>query len=80
MVEKVIGLHVKHPYSCLIFIKIEFSQQIFEKFSNIKFHENPSRRNQVVPCRQQDRRTDGHNKASSHFSQFRKQIMKEHRG
>ena len=23
-------------------MKLEFSQQIFEKYSNIKFHENPS--------------------------------------
>jgi len=29
-------------YSCPILIKLEFSQQIFEKYSNITFHENPS--------------------------------------
>jgi hypothetical protein len=29
-------------YSCPISIKLEFSRQIFEKSSNIKFHENPS--------------------------------------
>ena len=27
---------------CHVLRKLEFSQQIFEKFSNIKFHENPS--------------------------------------
>jgi len=40
----------------------EFSQQIFEEFSNIKFHENPSGRSRVVPCR--------HDEANSRFSQF----------
>jgi len=30
-------------------MKLEFSQQIFEKFSNIKFHENPPIRSRVVP-------------------------------
>jgi len=29
-------------YSCRILIKDEFLRQIFEKQSNIKFHENPS--------------------------------------
>jgi len=31
-------------------MKIEISQQIFEKSSNINFHENPSSRSRVVPC------------------------------
>jgi len=31
---------------------LEFSHQIFKKYSNIKFHEYPSSRSQVVPCRQ----------------------------
>jgi hypothetical protein len=39
-------------YSCPILMKVEFSQQIFEKYSNIKFHENPSSENRVVPCGQ----------------------------
>jgi len=29
---------------------LEFSPQIFEKSSNIKFHENPSSGTPVVPC------------------------------
>jgi len=29
-------------YACPILTKLEFSWQIFEKYSNIKFHENPS--------------------------------------
>jgi len=44
----------------------EFSQQIIEKYSNIKFHENLSSGSCVVPCR----RMDGHDEANSHFSQF----------
>jgi len=35
-------------YSCHILIKLEFSQQIFEKYSDIKFYENLSRGNGVV--------------------------------
>jgi len=33
----------------------EFSRQIFEKYSDIKFHENPSSGSLVVPCGQTDR-------------------------
>jgi len=36
----------------------ECSRQIFEKYSNIKFHENPSSRNRAVPCGWMDGRTD----------------------
>jgi len=46
-------------YSCSILMKLEFSQQTFEKYSNIKFHENPSSGSRVVTCGQADRRTDG---------------------
>jgi hypothetical protein len=35
-------------------MKLEISQQLFEKPSNVKFHENPSSRSQVVPCGQMD--------------------------
>jgi len=31
-------------------MKHEFSRQIFEKSSNIKFHENPSIGSRVIPC------------------------------
>jgi len=31
-------------------MKLEHSRQILEKYSNIKFHENPSRGSRVVPC------------------------------
>jgi len=36
-----IGIHVTYRYSCQILIKRAFSGQIFEKYSNIKFHDNP---------------------------------------
>jgi hypothetical protein len=35
-------------------MKLEFSPQIFEKYSNIKFHENPSSGIKGVPCGQTD--------------------------
>jgi len=44
-------------------MKFEPSQQIFEKSSNIKFHENLSSESRVFPCG----RTDGHDKANSRF-------------
>ena len=37
-------------YSCLVLMKLEFSRYIFEKYSNIKFHEIPSSASRVVPC------------------------------
>ena len=43
-------------------MKLELSQQSFEKRSNIKFHQNPSHGSRGVPCghtnRQKDGRTD----------------------
>jgi hypothetical protein len=41
-------------YSCPILMKLEVSGQIFEKYSNIKFHENPSSVSGVVRCGQTD--------------------------
>jgi hypothetical protein len=61
-----IGIHVKLPLLCPIIIKLEFYQQSFEKYSNFKFHENPSSGSRVVPCG----RTDGHDEVNSPFSQF----------
>ena len=50
-----------------ILMKIKFSGQIFEKF-----HENPSSGNRVVPRG----RTDGHDEANSHSSQFYEHAQK----
>jgi hypothetical protein len=38
-------------------MKPEFSRHIFEKYSNIKFHENPSSVSSVVPWGRKDGRT-----------------------
>ena len=43
-------------YSCQILIKPEFSRQIFEKYTNIKFHENLYSGSRVVPCWQRGQR------------------------
>jgi hypothetical protein len=59
-------------------MKLEFSGQIFEKCSNIKFHENPSSGGRVVLCGrtdgqmngQTDRQTDRHDEANTRFSKF----------
>jgi hypothetical protein len=40
--------------------KPEFSREIFEKSSNIKFHKNPSSGSCVVPCGQVDGQMDRH--------------------
>jgi len=47
-------------------MKIEFSQQIFEKYSNTKFREN------LVEAKlfQADRQMDRHDNDNSWFSQF----------
>jgi len=47
-------------------MKLEFSKQIFETSTNIKFHENPSSGSRVVPCGRADR----HGVANNRFSQF----------
>ena len=38
-------------YSHQILMKLESSGQIFEKSSNIRFHENSSSGSRVVPCK-----------------------------
>jgi hypothetical protein len=47
-------------------MKVEFSRHFFEKFSNIRFHENPSSGGRVVSCGQADR----HGEADSRISKF----------
>jgi hypothetical protein len=39
-------------------MKLEFSRQIFEKYINNKFHENPYIGSRVVPCGRPDGQAD----------------------
>jgi hypothetical protein len=43
------GIHISTRYSFRILMKLEYFRQICEKFSNIKFHENPSSGSQTIP-------------------------------
>ena len=43
--------------SCQTSMTLEFSRHIFEKLSNIEFHETPSRGSRVVPCGRTDNTT-----------------------
>jgi len=52
--------------SCQISSRLEFSLQVFENFSNIKFQENLSSASRVVPCGQ----SETNDEANNHFSQF----------
>ena len=54
-------------YSYQILIKLEFSGQIFEKCTDIKFHENPSSGAELYYA---DRQTDRHDETNSCFSQI----------
>ena len=56
--------HVRYPLFSIL-MKLEFSRQIFEESSRIKFNQNHSSGSRVVLCGQ----TDGH-EANSRFSQF----------
>jgi len=50
---------------------LEFSRQIFEKCTDIKFHENsPVVSESFHVVGRKDGRTDGHDEANSRFSQF----------
>ena len=43
-----VSLHVNYRYCCQILIKLESSRQIFEIYSNINLHGNPSSGSRVV--------------------------------
>jgi hypothetical protein len=49
-----VGLHAEYPLLLLDFNETGISRRIFEKYSNIKFHENPSSGIQVVLCGRRD--------------------------
>ena len=65
-----VGLHVKYRYSSQIVTNLQLSRQIFEKYSNVKFHENPSSGSRFVPCGQTNGRADISEEVNSHSSQF----------
>jgi hypothetical protein len=57
---------------------LEFYWHIFEKYANIKFHENPYSGRGVVPCGQ----TDSHEEADNFFSILRtrlKPLMRQYK-
>jgi len=53
-------------------MKLELLQQIFDKYSDIKFYENPSSESRVVPCG----RTDRHEEPNGRFTQFLQTSLK----
>ena len=66
MVKNVLVFKKSARYSCQILMEFETNGQIFEKLSNIKFHQNPSSGSQVIPRG----RTDRHDETNSRFWQF----------
>jgi hypothetical protein len=68
MIKKFIRLHIKYRYSYQMFMKLEFYGQVFERYQNIKFCQNPPIGSRVVPCGRTDRR----DKNISRFSKLRK--------
>jgi hypothetical protein len=65
-----VGLSVNCPLSLSPVTKLELSRQIFEKFSNIKFHEETSSGNQIVQCGRTNGQAGRHDEANSRSSQF----------
>ena len=53
-----IGLHIKYRYSSNILVKLELYRQIFAKYTNITFHEDPFSGNRDFTCGRTDGRTD----------------------
>ena len=64
-------------YPCQILMKFGFPRQIFDKYSNIKFHENPSIGSRVVPCGQTDTQTDGHIDRRTHRQTDRRTYIRK---
>jgi hypothetical protein len=58
-------------YSCPILMKLEFSRQIFKKYSNIMLHENAS-----AGCQFFSMRADRHDEANSRCWQFCERALK----
>jgi hypothetical protein len=51
-------------YPCQILIKVEFPGQIFEKYINIKFNENPFSGSRIVPRRRRERYAEADSRLS----------------
>jgi len=64
------GLHVQCRLFLPDFNETTVSRHIFEKYSNLKYHENPSCGSRVVACERKDRQTDRHDGANSRSSEF----------
>lgn len=62
-----IGFQVQYPLFFSILKKLTFSRLIFEKWSNIKFHENPSNGSPIVACGLKDGQTDTHDETDNRF-------------
>ena len=60
----------RNRYSRPILMNLNFLVRFSKKYSNAKFHKNPSRRNQVVPCGQTEGPTDRRDQAHSRFRNF----------
>jgi hypothetical protein len=61
-------------------MKLEFSRQVMDTSSNIKFHQNPSCGCRVVPCRQTDMTkliVDLRNFANAPKMTYRSMLMQE---
>jgi hypothetical protein len=55
-------------YSCKILMKLESSQQIFEKYSSTKFNEYPCSGSRVIRCGERDRQVEAGSKVKlSHY-------------
>ena len=57
-------------------MKLEFFRKIFEKWSNIKFHENLFSGSRLATCGRTERNSDRHDAANSHFSPPRERAWK----
>jgi hypothetical protein len=72
IIKRNFGLHVKYLYSCPILMTLQLQlQRTFEKYSNNKFHENPSSGSELFHTeRRTDGRTDRHDEANCRFPQI----------
>jgi hypothetical protein len=60
MIKTYIGVDVKYSYYWQILMKLEFSGQIFEKYSTTKLHDNSPLEGELIHAEgRTDGRTDG---------------------